>query len=136
MELIRYNKLTLAKQGGRTAPAKVSISTYGVISFNREAIRMAGLNEGDTVELVQDKNNPEDWYFTKSKVGFMLRKNSRLPRLMCNNSVTCRRFFRSLKEGDKKTLSMPVGTEPTKVDGMELWPIITASIKQPKYTGK
>ena len=40
----------------------ITISKFGIITFNLKLISELNLSEGIKVSFLQDKNNPKDWY--------------------------------------------------------------------------
>jgi hypothetical protein len=89
------------------------------------------LKPGDKIEIIQDEDNPEDWYFAKTESGFKTQRYSSTKGVMFNKKILAEKLLKSL--GRSETTSFPIGAEPKMVEGLEVWSIITASVKEPKY---
>ena len=107
----------------------------GSITLSKRATEAIELNKGDKILFVQDKNRPMDWYITKElnskEEGFALRKLSHVNGLTCNCAYVCKKLFDSLKDkvpAGAKSISAKVSEEPTEIDGVKYYAIITKGI--------
>jgi hypothetical protein len=131
MKLITYNKNNTTKI--RRGEARMRFTETGAIALTHELMRLAGIKENDRIEFHQKKDEPEEWYFTKTKdeSGFPLRRTNK------NNNGTCSYMINSafvsktiLKQTDSiKSVSLKVSETPVKYQNKNYWLIITASAK-------
>lgn len=81
MKLTYYTEQTLPRLSGRQGGAKVarlSLSRFGIISFNKIACELMGLKPGDKISLAQDSEDPQNFYFFKDpQHGFALYGSSK-----------------------------------------------------------
>lgn len=111
---------------------KLYISKHGGFHINKAACERICLNTERTVMVLQDEENPKDWYISEvPSEGFKVRvKDLKSPRGVQFNSTTLKsKFFESLKLDNNKHVSMLIGQEIT-IDGLKLFPIITKSAAQ------
>ena len=126
-KLKRFNYLNSSKI--KIGKATIRFYEQGQISLSMSAVKMMNLKNGDRIEILQDQNEPNDWYITKSKDGFQLRKQSGTKGYVFNNKYTSRIFIKSFGK-DRKSLGCMIGTEPEEYKGEILWSIITSSINE------
>ena len=127
MKLKRFNqKTTASAPRGR---ATIRFNKSGAISISGVAVDLTGINSGDYIEIVQDEQNPEDWYITKSdmNVGFKLRPGGKSGNSMANSAATCRAFLKQFPRTGKTSTGCLIGTVPVTFEGVDYWPIITSS---------
>ncbi|MVT11352.1 SH3 domain-containing protein [Chitinophaga tropicalis] len=80
----------------------LSINTKsGVFNFNQAAGELLNLKEGDSIQLLQDEENPDCWYVEKltgkeASKGFKLRYKSTKYGISFNNTTLARQLFDSL----------------------------------------
>lgn len=130
MKLKVYNVSNAMSHGRDTKPT-ISFSEKGLISFNKAAVAALNLKVDDQVEIAQDEQEPNDWYFKITKaenesLGFKLKSYKEGDgRLSFNSSTTSRDLLYGLE---------PVRAKATMLISLESdefgWnSIITASVK-------
>ena len=128
MGLKRFNTETTKGMG--TGQPLVSIArNAGLISIFGATAEALGLKPGDKVSIVQDQDNPKDWYIdTKDEAGFKLRGSDKGKGLSFNNSVICNRLLDSLEfPKEHKRSSFTVSTKQAEgFDQEGLYAILTA----------
>jgi len=103
----------------------------GLISFSIAAIKLLDLKKEDRVIILQDEENPEDWYInkTQSKSRFALRFQDNKKGVFFNCALITRRILDSLGfEG--KSCSMPISKKPIDNNGEKYYLIITSNINE------
>ena len=103
----------------------------GLISFSIGAEKLLDFKKGDKVIILQDEENPEDWYInkTQSKSGFALRIQDDQKGVTFNCSFIVKRILDSLGfEG--KSCSMPISKNPIDNNGEKYYLIITSNINE------
>lgn len=75
MKLKQFDRTTTGTRPMPTGEPAVSIKKSGSIHFNKVASALIGLEKGNHVLILQDQENPADWYVTKTddKNGFETR---------------------------------------------------------------
>lgn len=100
----------------------------GLITFSRTLVASLKAKKNTKYAFAQDQSNPKDWYIYASPNGFDSREKEG-GMLMLNSTPTARAIAESA--GIDYSTTYLVGKEPTKVDGVDYWPILTKSgIKQ------
>jgi len=114
MELTMYNETTIRDYG--SGLAKVRISLHGKITFNHRAVQVLGLELGNKINFVQDKNMQSDWYIEKTTSinGFELKKSS-THGIGIYSMTLARIFLNSVTDDITKSCSFVVS--PIKTDG-------------------
>lgn len=130
MNLKKYDRTnSFQKPGSDLAIAYGKGGNWTISTGLKEAM---GLKDGDTIALLQDADNPLDWYLTKDKDGFETRANSGGTALLFNCADCRRRFMDAwLKEKDEpapESARMLVAAEPVKLGKQELWPMLSGSL--------
>ncbi len=100
----------------------------GLIKFNRCASERIGLTEKTQVTILQDADNPEDWYIYKSVDGFKIMNEKGRGSHMFNNIVICRKLLDSINGDSKRKIlscSFKIANTPVIIDGKEYWLILT-----------
>lgn len=114
----------------------ITISRAGTFSMNPHTAKLVGIKEGAYVRLFQDEKNQTDWYLAvvkDSAKGFKVRvkvdgKGTR--RLLFQSMPTAKLLFASIEQPTRTSGTMLLGSESTLgMDGMDLYPIITSSLK-------
>lgn len=100
----------------------------GVVSFTKAARDYFQLTKGDEIVIVQDTDNPRDWYWAKKKGGFALREDGHADRMQFNNVKTVVAMMESLGI-EAISFRCYLGTDGTKVGKETYFPIITLSAK-------
>jgi len=137
MELVTYNKENASISRALEPNVRFCYRT-GVITFNKGAMQLIGLNADVQVEFLHDKQNPEDWYVAScEKNGFPLRNNGKVQSISCNSSKVARRVIDSIKRipGDDpiKITSLRISNTPVPYEGRKLWLLITSKPINSRY---
>lgn len=106
-------------------PAAITMKKNGYLNFNGKAAAIIGLSKGDHFVILQDEQEPENWYIQKvDDGGFVLR--SKTPSGFCiQNASLVRAIMDSIGANTDKTVRMLLAGQPTK-DGKQLyWGILT-----------
>ncbi len=109
----------------------VHISKTGLISFSRNSVESLNLKQNDRVELIQDEDNPQDWYVVtvENEGGFILRKGT-YGQLLFNSSMVVDLIQKSLPlELRKDSLTFLIASQPEEIEGEKIYAILTSSIK-------
>jgi len=119
MKLTYFSQQTLPKEtAGRSTLPKVSFAKSGLITFNREAVKLLGLKIGDKVTLAQDPDEPINWYFFKDKDhGFDLRTAYKDLGVQFNHIELTRTFLGAIGRQIGVTHKFKIGGEPTILKG-------------------
>lgn len=113
----------------RKGQAVITFNTGGNIALTKNAAETLGLKAGDKVALLQDTDNPKDWYLSVGDAqGFELRKRTENGSVQFNNVSLVDKVLRSL--GISNNASFPLVAEPQNLEGGgKVYPIITSRIK-------
>lgn len=107
----------------------------GEIRINQATAKLIGLKKGDHIVLVNDEAKPKDWYLIKSNAeqGFQLRNRDSMTSLGFYNVNLVRMFFKKMNNRES-TVRLKVSNQSLNIDGLTLYPIITAPIyKESKF---
>lgn len=98
----------------------------GLISLSKAATETIGLKGGDKVVIINDEERPNDWYICKTddENGFAVRAKAETGSADFNCTSVVKRVFETMDIHDM-AVGYVVAPEPEKVDGMELYAIIT-----------
>jgi hypothetical protein len=128
-------KKILRDNSGRRGEVSISFRKSGSITISTAAEKLIGLKAKDHIDLFQDEEEPSDWYLHKSKEGCLtLRHPNGNPDhgggLATNASSICYKFRVSLGLEDyTENLRCLISRTPVTENKMELWPLLTASVK-------
>lgn len=130
MEITIYTPNNM--KGGRKGEVLLRINRKSCFSFSKAAGEALGLNEGDTIALVEEKKAKE-WYVILRKGGFALRRTSSGGGL----SFNCASLANYLLDGCKlleKSYAIKLATTPTELneegaDKLKGWAILTSSAR-------
>lgn len=88
MKLKVFNQTNALAQRAGTKPT-INFGKSGAIKLNKFLVENLKLEPGHLLEIAQDEDEEDDWYFKVSKKGegFVLRSNKD-GSLTCNSSVT------------------------------------------------
>ena len=88
MKLKVFNQTNALSSRANGKP-RISFGKNGQISLNKYLVENLKAEAGDLIEIAQDEEEEDDWYFKVSKKGegFVLRSNKD-GSLSCNSSVT------------------------------------------------
>lgn len=128
MKLKAYNKANCA--GVHSGAASIRINKrVGLISLSKEASDRIGIKPGCRIELLQDEDRKEDWYVTTDLGGDGFPVRGKENNGVSFNSTSLAKAMLNSLNWDDPGATIMVGAEPVKHDGMELWPLITKSIR-------
>jgi len=72
------NLMLFRKKSKNITEPLITVSKFGIITFNLKLITELNLSEGTKVSFLQDKNNPKDWYLKIGSInGLPLMKKSK-----------------------------------------------------------
>jgi len=114
----------------RIGKPTIRFAKQGTITLASTLTKKIGLKENDSIEFIQDEENPRDWYLKKAykEKGFSLRTyNKSTGALITNSIVMVNKFLESIDKKNAKSVGCLVATEPTEVEGLKLYAIITSS---------
>ena len=113
----------------RKGQAVITFNTGGNIAITKYAAEKLGLAAGNKVSLLQDTENPKDWYLSVGDAeGFELRPRSGNGSVQFNNVALVEKVLTSL--GLSSNASFPLVTEPQNVEGGgKVHSIITSRVK-------
>lgn len=134
MKLIEYNALnSMAVRKGK--PTVGINRSSGVIRLSGAAANAIGLKAGDYIKILQDEENPNDFFICKTtaEVGFKLRSNSSSTGLMTNCVTVCVKMLESAKTDDKALFNLI--PEPQKINKENMFLVIT-KLTSNKYVSK
>jgi hypothetical protein len=140
MKLKRFNKETVAGVFRGDEVATIYIQNAGNMCFNAASAARIGITDHSKeyfVEMVQDEENPKDWYckLTTPELGFKLRKEKNTNKYQFNSGVISRGILAVLPKNPPPlgtsplTATLRIGAEPVDFEGELLFPIITSSYK-------
>ena len=113
----------------RMGKPTIRFAKQGQILLSSTLVQKIGLTENDSIEFIQDEENLGDWYLVKAKPeqGFQLRSYKKSNGLLANSAGMVLSFLESIGKKNAKSVGCLVATEPTEVEGLELYAIITSS---------
>lgn len=124
MKLKRFNPASAPSH--RDNKPRISVSNTGVWRANAPASEILKLKTGLTVEILCDENEPSNWFIAVAKTsGF--RVSAKGDSFCWSSQVTKETLMEALQL-DHPSGTMLMGTEPTKHDGLLLYPLITSSL--------
>lgn len=128
---MKLKKITLEKN--RETGKFVSICKVGVFHFSKDFITENNFKDGDRIDFFQDEESLKDWYFSISNTGQApLRSVNSGGKKSSSLKVNCVFMAKKIKQAIgfdiEKTLTVPIG-QADIVDGLKIFPIITANIK-------
>ncbi|MFW5757810.1 MAG: hypothetical protein ACOCYO_03930 [Bacteroidota bacterium] len=130
-DLITYNRENTTNI--RRGEARMRFNKTGAIALTRELMLLAELEEGDHIEFYQKKEEPEEWFFakTKNQSGFTIRsanKNkSGNTTYMINSAYVSKTILKQIDAVN--SVSLKVSETPIKAQNKNYWLIITSSAK-------
>lgn len=126
MKLKRFNpdNSRTAKPGKQT----IRFAKQGQITLSKTLVERMDLKPGDKVEMVNDEESPEkrDWYVTKAKDGFSLRKYKNEHHLCFNCSSISEIMVNKFSKG-KASVGFLVASEPEVIEGEQFFAILASS---------
>lgn len=132
MKLLRYDTSNMSNV--RAGECTIRFSLKSANSITKYASSVMGITDKDTITLLQDEEEPEDWYLAlNQKNGIPLRANSKGGSLVFNCVGITKKMIDQFAP-DKNSVTFKLVTDPQEyeIDGEEtikLYPIITASAK-------
>lgn len=131
MNLKEYNPINSKPVATpRAHPASLRIDTKtGRFIFNKTASELIGLKDKCQIVILQDEQEPEDWYLEIVKVsGFVIRNRERQSEYVFNNTVIARMIADSVGYTARNGRMLIAG-KPTKIGDRLLWGILTINLK-------
>jgi hypothetical protein len=126
MKLIKFDKTNCAATT-RKGENAITVRRCGTISLNIGCLRLTKLKAGDSIAILQDEQNPEDWYIAKDPDGFTLRNGSKASKcLIANNSSFVNKMLDALGIHTESGVRFQLAPQPTKEGNMILHGIITS----------
>lgn len=129
MKLISFDAESLPRRSGgsRSTVARITFFKSGSITFNQVASGLIGLQTGDRISLVQDKDDPVNWYFCKDpKKGFVVRLSSDKRYYVFNHAELVRTFIEALELDRSVNHKFLLAGQPTLIKGdkTQYWGIL------------
>lgn len=136
MKLKVFNQSNSVSQ--RLTEAGININQIGVISLNREAVKLMGLTEKSTVVIHQNEDDQSEFYLQANpkKDGIALRKSAGKTEgsLVFQSALISKNILSGYHEDKRLTspssIFMPLAKEVQKVGGLELWPLLRSGAKE------
>jgi len=126
MKLIKFDTTNCAATT-RKGENAITMRRSGVISLNGGTIELTKLKAGDAIAILQDEENPEDWYITKDPDGFTLRNGGKASKcLNANNASFVNKMLDALGIHTEAGVRFQLAPQPTKEGNMILHGIITS----------
>lgn len=133
MQLERFNKSTLPKRLLKGKPS-IRITYSGAIAFNKMCRESIGLSEKVRVEVIRNKEVPNEWFLmvSEDENAFSLRLNKQGTTLIFQNAALAQMMIKSIVPADISltNMTMRVGISPVDNDLGKLYPILTNSYKE------
>jgi hypothetical protein len=114
----------------RAHPASLRLDTKtGRFLFNKTASELMGLKDKCKIVILQDENEPEDWYLEVVKDrGFVISSRDRQSESVFNNTVIARKIAESVGYNGRNGRMLIAG-QPTIIGDRTLWGILTINLK-------
>lgn len=127
MKLLKFNTTNMSS-AIRKGEASIRFSRQGQITITKYGVSKIGLKVSDKIALLQDEDNPSDWYLTfDKKEGFSLRETGKSGSLAFNNAAMANALLDSLRL-DVSSMGFKLVTEPQTYEGnVKLYTILTAA---------
>lgn len=124
MKLKRFDPISTPSP--RDNKPRIGVSNTGVWRANKQAGDMLKLKTGSQMLMLQDEKEPTNWYLAPVKSGgFPVYSKDNA--FFWSSQVTKKSLMASL-EVEHPSGSMLLGSEPTKHDGLLLYPLITSTL--------
>lgn len=131
MKLTKFNSISFPKgqSGGRSSSPKVSFTKTGLITFNKKAVELLGIKEGDNVSLCQDEEEPNNWFVAKEKEGFSVRdvSGNKVGTLSFNHKELVNTFLNCFGHQVGITHSFLLAGQPTTIEKTKYWGILVST---------
>jgi len=127
MKLKEFNaeNTTTTRGGGVKTPAiGINLKT-GLFNINKTACELMEIKLSDSIVILQDEEEKENWYIEKVKAkGFQLKEKANVTSgLLFNNTTMARAIAESIKFTGVSGKALVAG-KPTIVDKRKLWGLI------------
>lgn len=127
MKLIKFD--AASTKFSRPGESSIRFHSSGVITLSTSAVEGLKLKEGDKMCVVQDEENPDDWYLMKDENGFSLRTYKGNNGLCFNNAYIAKSIINFL-DINANSVCFKVATEATipedeSMKEIELFAILT-----------
>jgi hypothetical protein len=138
MKIKRFNLTNSSNV--QVGSASVYIHNGGSFCISEPGVKRIGVTNHDTqhyIEVIQDEDNPKDWYLALSTegLGFKLRKEKSTNKYGFNSGIIAKEILKGLPKSPPPisttplTASLLIGADFIESEGLKLWPIITSSYK-------
>jgi len=126
MKLKKFNRKDCSINRG-DGFAYITLEKIGIIRLNRNAAELIGLSVGDKLNVINDEDNPRDWYIEKTTDddGLIMRKHSDSGSICSNAKVITDEIRKSLGV-ETKTLRFRIAGKPA-FDDSNIYAILTGS---------
>lgn len=130
MKLKEFNpENSVSVKGVILTPAVGINSRSGIFNFNKPACELIGVKNADRLLILQDEDDPENWYIEKAATGFVLREKIKITKgLVFFNTSVAKKLQSSLgikKDGFRMLLS----GQPTLVGKRKLFGLLSVPEK-------
>jgi hypothetical protein len=123
MKLISFDATNMVTQ--RKGDACISFSRASANAISKAAVERLEYAAGDKIGIHQDEDNPDDWYMSLAEEGFELRSSKDTGSLAFNNVALSNMLLDNL-EIDEPRASFFIAGEPTVIDDVNYWAILTS----------
>ena len=134
MKLKAYNKENMS--GHKLDEPYISLSRQGMISISEPAVEAIGLVLGDKISLLQDEDDPVNWYLMKDPDnGFVTRVYKGSKGLCFNAAKLAKTFLDELQYENTHRATFKIITEGQEVENFDtLYAVITTEpLKETVY---
>lgn len=113
----------------------ITFNLRGIISLNESALLLMDLSPGDAFSLLQDEDEPNDWYIAKDSNGFTLRNFGKTKSCATNSKALVQIFIKCIDKSGTGVLRVKIAKDPTKVGKEKYYGILLPSaIWHDKYS--
>lgn len=126
MKLLKFNTTNVRQVQKGTSTLR--IVRTGQNSISAFAANKIGFMPGDRIAMVQDEEEPADWYLMRDPEGFELRQPNGAKSLHFSNAAMSNSFLDALRiDGESVSFKLVTEKQVKGKEKYELYPIITAS---------
>lgn len=129
MKLKVFNSVTVPKVNTKGRVGFISVYfKSGVFSINKPAAAHLGLKENNQVQLLQNEDEPQNWYLEKvTSNGFVLRSSKDSGALLFN-SCPMAAELRAAVNCKNKSGRILIGERVTALKGRNVYELVTAAL--------
>ena len=127
MKLKKFN----ASNSARKAIKQPSLRVHknGCITLNGALAMLLQVDEESTICLLQDEEQPTEWYLYVSHDGFQIHKLPGTDAVKIYNGLVANELLRSCKLYEN-SYQIIVSAEPQKIEGMTLFALLTVTARR------